>query len=108
MKDFTTKEYIDPIIAQVKAFYTPIKDPVILKALNCTVLLKNNHTRDYKAVRKQDYFFLYNPAIKDLYAEVKDYANYASTEPGELDTWEIQEKDRIQETIRDRIIEIYA
>jgi len=108
MKQFTTNEYIDPIIAEVKAFYTPIKDPVVLKALNCNVLLQKNRTRDCKAIRSNDYFFIYTPSVKELYAEVKDFAEYASTEPGELDKWEMQEMDRIQKTIRDRLIEIYA
>lgn len=108
MKDFTTADYINPIIGYFKAFYTPVKDKKILEALNCTVLLKKNRVNEYKAIRAKQPLYTYNPAVKELYAEIADYAEYASTEPGELDEWMYNEEERVQETIRDRLIEIYA
>lgn len=108
MKDFTTNEYIDPVITYFKALYTPIKDAKVLECLNCTVLLKYNHANNYKAIRKGEAFYTLCQPVKDLYQEVRDYAEYASTEPEELDEWRYREEQRIQHTIRDRLIEIYA
>lgn len=108
MKDFTTADYINPIIGYFKAFYTPVKDRRTLEALNCTVLLKKNRVNEYKAIRANEPLYTFNNPVKELYAEVADYAEYASTEPGELDEWRYNEEERIQAAIRDRLIEIYA
>lgn len=108
MKDFTTPDHINPIIGYFKAFYTPVKDKRTLEALNCTVLLKRAKLNEYKAIRANDAFYAYNIAVKELYSEVEDYADYASTEPGELDQWRYNEESRIQTAIRDRLIEVYG
>ena len=108
MKSFTTPEYIEPIITHFKAFYTPIKDKAILTALNCDVLLKNNHSGDYKAIRNRDCFYVYCTPVKDVYNAIQDFANYASTYEGELDQWMYDEQERLQNTIKNRLIELYA
>ena len=108
MKDFTTTDYIEPIIGYFKAFYTPVRDKKTLEALNCTVLLKRARVNEYKAIRANEAFYAYNSPVKELYAEVEDYAEYASTEPGELDQWRYNEEKRIQTAIRDRLIEVFA
>ena len=107
MKDFTKYEYIEPIINIYRALYTPIKDKSVLNALHCDVLLQSNHSRNAIAVRHDDCFYG-STGTKDLFAEVAEYAESASTYDGELSDWEWQEKDRIQLAIRDRLIEVFA
>ena len=107
MKDFTKQEYIEPIISIYRALYTPIKDKSVLNALHCDVLLQSHYSKNAIAVRHDDCFYG-STGIKDLYAEVTEYAKSASTYDGELSDWEWQEKDRIQLAIRDRLIEAFA
>lgn len=109
MKDFTTPEYINPILAEIRALYTPIIDKAVNAALNCDMLLQSNHTRNAYTIRAGESFYYYSTsaATKALYKELSEYAKAAETEPGELDTWTYYEEKRIQNAIRDAIIKEY-
>ena len=106
MKDFTTSEYIDPIIAAYKALYDPITDKRVLNALHCDLLLQSHHSRDAQAVRAGEAF--YSHFFKDVNSEIDEYAEYASTYKDELSEWKWNEKQRVHHAIRDRLLEMYA
>lgn len=108
MKSFTTAEYIDPIITYFMALYTPIKDKKVLEALHCNVLLQSNHSNNAYAIRRDNPFYCSNHITRELYKELSDYAESASTYDGELDGWRYAEQDRIQHTIRDRLIDVFS
>lgn len=110
MKDFTTPDYINPVMGELRAFYTPVTDNAVLRALNCNLIMQSNHTRNALVVRAGQPFYYYStsPAMKQIYKDIEDYANYASTEDGELDEWQWSEKQRVQAAIRDRLIAKYA
>lgn len=110
MKEFTTPEYITPIIGEINAFYTPIIDKTVNAALNCNMLLQSNHTKNALVIRAGQPFYYYagSPTTKELYRELKSYAEAAETYPGELDRWMWDEKTRIQNAIRDAILAKYA
>jgi len=109
MKDFTTSEFLNPILTEIKAFYTPIIDKTVNAALNCDMLLQSNHTRNAYIIRTGESFYYYStsPATKTLYKELDEYTKAAETEPGELDAWKYAEEKRIQNAIRDAIIKEY-
>lgn len=109
MKDFTTAEYVDPVLDWFREKYNPVTDNVTLVSdtLHCELLLKGKHSNDYKAVRKNDVFFVYCPPVKKVYEEIKEFAEMASTYDGELDDWKWEEQQRFQNAIRDRLLEIY-
>lgn len=111
MKDFTTKEYIKPIIDEIKRKYTPAKaSKAALDCLHCIAILKRNGTRECIALRPGEPFFIWQhiETVKELYSTLQSWTEAAETEPGELDAWMYREEDRIQAAIRDALIyEIY-
>lgn len=109
MKDFTTPEYIIPIIEEIKTAYTPEYSPAALKALNCIVILNKNRSRDCIALRTPDKggFYYSSPATSKVYKALTNYAAAAETEPGELDRYIFEEHKRIQEAIRAALIQEY-
>ena len=107
MKDFTSQAFINPIIDEIKIEYTANKNKRTLHALNCDVLLEGKK-RNCHAVRANQPFHIFTAKVKELYKQVADYSEYASTYSGELDVWRYNEQERIQHAIRDRLIEIYA
>ena len=108
MKDFTTPEYITPIIAEISALYTPVINPAVNKALNCNMLLQHNHSRNALVIRENETFYYSRGAARELLQEVKSYAETAETYPGELDRWTWDEETRIMSAVRDAIINKYA
>lgn len=106
MKDFTTPEYITPIINEISALFTPITDRVITTALHCDLLLQNNHSRNAYAITAGEPF--YYRGTKALLQELKSYAETAATEAGELDAWMYREESRIHEAIRDTLLATYT
>ena len=110
MKTFTTPDYINPIIEEIKTTYTASYSPATLAALDCIALLKKNKSRDALALRTSDRCFYYSegPAIRALYKTVAEWTKAAETYPGELDLWEVREHKRIQEAIRAALIETYT
>ena len=92
MKDFTTEEYIKPVLGWFRAMYYPITDEVVLKALHCDLLLQRNNSRNAIAVRKDEVFYTSCPPANEVYDEIKRFAEVASTEDGELDDWAWQEE----------------
>lgn len=108
MKAFYTPEHITPIIAEINAFYKPITDRVVMRALNCDLLLQSNTTRNAYTVRAGQPFYYNRGAVKELMQEVRDYAKTAETEPGELDDWTWNEQNRIMCAIRDALLKKYT
>ena len=109
MKDFTTLEYITPIIEEIKAAYTPEYSPAVLSALDCIVILNKKRSRNSLAIRTPDKggFYYSSPATRKVYKALAEYAASAETEPGELDRWTWKEHTRIQEAIRAALIKEY-
>lgn len=109
MKDFTTPEYIAPIIEEIKTEYSPEYSPAALRALDCIVILNKKRSRNSLAIRTPDKggFYYSSPATRKVYKAVADYAAAAETEPGELDQWTWKEHTRIQEAIRAALIKEY-
>ena len=110
MKDFTTPEYITPIIQEIKATYTPEYHQSVLNALRCIVVLNKNGSRDALAIRTpaEGAFYITNRATRKVYAELKAWKEAAETEPGELDRWKYNEEFRIMETVRVALIAEYG
>ena len=106
MKNFTTPEYITPIIEEIKTIYKPAGGPEALRALNCLALLQQRRGRAYMAIRTPEAgaFFYYGKAARKVYAELESWTAAAETEPGELDRWRWAEENRIQEAIREALI----
>lgn len=109
MKDFTTPEYINPIIEEIKTEYSPEYSPAALKALDCIVILNKKRSRNSLAIRTPDKggFYYSSPATHKVYKALAEYAAAAETEPGELDRWTWKEHTRIQEAIRAALIQEY-
>ena len=110
MKDFTTPEYIQPIIDEIETHYTARAD--FNKFLNCKVIFTKKGTNTAFCVRENAPFYYSmdgrSAALKKLHAIILDYSNYAATEPGELDAWYYREQERIQDAIRDALILKYS
>lgn len=108
MKDFTTPEYITPVINEIFENYKPIRgNSAALKSLNAIGLLKKKKGREYIAIRTPGaggFYYFSGKAIKALLKELDSWTAAAETEPGELDTWKYREENRIQEAIRAGII----
>lgn len=110
MKAFYTPEHIAPILAEIRAFYTPVNNPAALAALDCIALLQKNRSREYKAIRTPEKggFYHSSRATKELFGELAAWTEAAETEPGELDDWRHAEERRIMEAIRAALIEEYG
>ena len=108
MKDFTTPEYIDPVIAYFSALYTPVTDKRVMNALHCDLLMQSNHSRNAYVLRAGEPFYTSVHPVREIYNEIHEYAEYASTEDGELDEWSWNEQTRVNAAIRDRLIAKYA
>lgn len=109
MKDFTTPEYITPIIEEIKTEYSPEYSPAALSALDCIVILNKKRSRNSLAIRTPDKggFYYSSPATRKVYKALAEYAAAAETEPGELDRYTWEEHKRIQEAIRAALIKEY-
>jgi len=109
MKDFTTPEYITPIIEEIKTEYIPDYSPAALSALDCIVILNKKRSRNSLAIRTPDKggFYYSSPATRKIYKALAEYAAAAETEPGELDRYTWNEHKRIQEAIRAALIQEY-
>lgn len=111
MKDFTTPEYITPIIEEIKARFYPVTDNCVKAALNCDLLMQNRRSRDAFCVRAKQPFYYFsssNGAMQRVYEKIKEYTEYAETEPGELHKWQYNEEKRVQHAIRDALLTLYA
>lgn len=107
MKDFTTTEYITPVIEEIKEKYFLVNpDQTVKKCLNCVGLLHRKTTNEYIALRTGGPFFIWQhiTTIKNLYNVLKEWTKAAETYSGELDPWRYREEDAIQHAIRDRLI----
>lgn len=76
MKDFTTPEYIAPIIEEIKTEYSPEYSPAALSALDCIVILNKKRSRNSLAIRTPDKggFHYSSPATRKVYKALADYA----------------------------------
>ena len=112
MKDFTTPEYITPVINEIEKNYYPIINNAINNSLNCVCILQNKTGRAAYAIRPgKTFYYSHNgksAALKALYTAIDAWTEAAETEPEELFLWNIREKDRIQDAIRDALIKKYA
>lgn len=110
MKSFTTPEYINPILEEIRRSYTPQYNKKSLAALDCVVLLQKRKGRDCIALRtpNKGAFYYYSDTVKSLFSEVRSYAEAAETYAGELDTWRFQEQQRIMEAVRAALLEEYT
>lgn len=110
MKTFSTPEYITPIINVISALYDAITDPVVCSALHCDLLLQSHHSRNALAVRRDQPFYFGSSCglVKELYNDIKDYSETASTYDGELDSWRYAEEQRVQHAIRDALLAKYV
>lgn len=108
MKDFTTSEYLNPVMAFIDALYTPVFDECAKYVLNADVLLKSNHSRNVIRIAAGEP--LNFPVIHslDVFRDIEEYAGYAATYDGELDRWLYNEQNRVMDAVRDRIIEKYG
>lgn len=107
MKDFTTAEYVNPVLGWYRAMYHPITDKTVLDALHCDVLLQRNHGRFVKAVRKDGAFFTSCVSALKVYEEIDNYAKAVSTYEDELSKWAWNEKMRFNYEVRDALIKEY-
>ena len=109
MRDFTTPDYIRPVICEIFTDYEPENThPATLKALDCIAILKQKNGRGCIAIRTPDkgaFNYYCHPAINNLLKAVSDFAETVETHPGQLHEWEYQEERRIMEAIRKGIIE---
>ncbi len=107
MKDFTTAEYVNPVLGWYRAMYHPITDKVVLDALQCDLVLQHNHTRDAKAVRKNGSFAIPHYITDDVYEEIDNYAKAVSTYEDELSDWAWREKIHFSHAVRDGLLKEY-
>ena len=111
MKSFTTPEYIKPVIEAIKSAYTIITDPQTkiyfdTIANKCSLIIAWTTENKFKGIYKGlplDYM----PEFKKAYAAIDQYAECASTYPGELDEWSDREKLRFNEAVKQSLIELY-
>ena len=109
MKSFTTPEYIKPVIEAINANYQLITDPQIklyfdMVANKCSFVIGWNTENRFKGVYRNiplDYF----PEFKKAYQEIDQFAEAASTYPGELDRWSDNEKLRFNEAVKVALID---
>ncbi len=107
MKDFTTPEYITPVIEEIKEKYFLVDpDQTVKKCLNCVGLLHRKATNEYIALRTGGPFFIWQhiTTIKKLYKDLETWTKAAEAYTGELDTWRDREEDAIQHAIRNQLI----
>ena len=107
MKDFTTLEYITPVIEEIKEKYLLLNpDQTVKKCLNCVGLLRKKSTNEYIALRTGGPFFIWEhiTTIKKLYKDLQTWVMAAETYPGELDTWRYREENAIQHAIKNQLI----
>lgn len=109
MKSFTTPEYIKPVIEAISTNYILITDPQTKVYFNtnankCSFVIGWNTENRFKGVYKNiplDYF----PEFKKAYQEIDQFAEAASTYPGELDRWSDYEKLRFNEAVKIALID---
>lgn len=107
MKDFTTTEFIKPIIEEFTSVYKNITTDYYKKHLNCDLLFeKGKHNAT--AVRRNQAFHYYGKSVIELEKKIRDFAKCAETYEGELDKWEWNEEERVQNAIRDELLKLYA
>lgn len=111
MKDFTTAEYVNPVLEWYRTKYHPITDKTVLDALHCDLVLQRNDNRYTVTVRRGDLFYTYDYPFQQVEREIdkyaEQYAELLSTEYGDLEDWVVSEKLRFAFAIRDALIKEY-
>ena len=106
MKDFTTSAYITPALIEIKNDYQIKKDSIYKEYFNCDLLLKKKAGNDCIILsRSKDLFIPGIESIQTIFRAIEAYKEAAETYPGELNIWSYREKQRVYNTIRDRLIE---
>lgn len=111
MKAFNTPEYIKPVIQAIKETYKIITDKHIKVYFDtienkCSLVIAWTDENKFRGIYKGlplDYL----PEFKKVYAKIDNFAEAASTYPGELDEWSDREKLRFNETVKQSLIELY-
>ena len=108
MKDFTTSDYITPILTEIKKDFYLTTDEATRNYFNCSLLLTHATTRSAYLVSPEK--SLYIPGLKSfrkLCINIQDYTTAAETTPGELDAWMGNELNRVFLAVRDALIKEY-
>ena len=106
MKDFTTLEHITPALIEIKNKYQIKSDSIYKEYFNCDLLLKKNIGNDCIILnRSKDLFIPGIESIQTIFKAIDAYTEAAETYTGELNIWNYKEKQRVYNTIRDRLIE---
>lgn len=106
MKDFTTSAYIDPALIEIKNKFDLHTETLYKEYFNCDLLLKKKAGNDCIILsRSKDLFIPGIESIQTIFRAIEAYKEAAETYPGELNIWSYKEKQRVYNTIRDRLIE---
>lgn len=106
MKDFTTSAYITPALIEIKNEYQIKRDSIYKEYFNCDLLLKKKTGNDCIILsRSKDLFIPGLDSIQVIFKAIDAYTEAAETYAGELNIWNYKEKQRVYNTIRDRLIE---
>lgn len=108
MKDFTTTQYISPILEEIKSTYTAATDDITTHYFKCSLVLKHPITRECYPVKAENDFYIPNlRSYKDIVKKINAYTAAAETYPEELNTWNYREKTRVFYAVRDALIKEY-
>lgn len=100
MKDFTTSDYITPILEDISGHYFIDKAPAhIREYFKCILVLtpaKDEETHDAYFISEERRAALPDlETLQQLFAEIDDYTAAAETYPGELFYYNYHEKNRV-------------
>lgn len=110
MKDFTTADYIRPIIDEISGKYFIDRPTKEVKAIfKCDLELSpidgsNDRyfiNKDRDTLLPDIYQFLY------VFQEITQFTKAVETYPGELDQWEDHEKDRVIKATYNELLRQY-
>ena len=105
MIDFSSIEYIAPVIEEIKGKYYIENDSTIKKYFNCDLLLHHANSNNCIIVRHTDDFYISGiHALNKLLMQLTDYVIKVQTYTGELDDYEKNQEKKIYNAIRDKLI----
>lgn len=107
---YTDKKYIEPVINEIMEKYSIVNDSIVKHYFNCELVLKSNkNNNECICVSKEKDFFVSGlDSLKNLFHEISMSNYYWSTIPGELDNWEIAEKNNVLSAIKKELILKYT
>lgn len=109
MRSFTTPENIRPIIEEIKQKYIFKVDQNTRAYFNSDLILYNPETREIIPISHNTDFYISDlKSYKMLCNDINYYTAAAETSPGELDTWQSREKERIFLVVRNTLLNDHA